>query len=72
MHGQKKTHEKTLKITHQENENFNNEIPLNIDWKGKFKRLYQVLAKMWINKKVYPDVRNVKFYNHFEKQLDSF
>lgn len=40
MHGQKKTHEKTLKITHQENENFNNEIPLNIDWKDKFKRLY--------------------------------
>ena len=32
MHGQK-THEKTLKITHQENENCNDEIPLNIDWK---------------------------------------
>lgn len=35
-----------LKITHQENENFHNEIPLNIDWKDKLKRLYQVLAKM--------------------------
>ena len=38
----------------------------------KLKWLYQVLAKMWINKKVYPDVRNVKVYNHCEKQLNSF